>query len=622
MLVGLLSLAAGSERTQAQGPNQGVPSVKVAFIGDTGITIGAVKVLELIRDQNADITVHLGDFGYFEGDPAAAPVWEEQLNDVLGPDYPYFGLVGNIELANDLDAWSVYKQLLEERLDRIPGAVCEGDYGVNSVCRYKGIFFVMSGIGLLGSGHVPYIEDQLAQGDSPWRICAWHKNQHAMQLGEKLDDVGWEPYEVCREYGAIIATANEHSYSRTRTLVDFENQVVDPNHTDPNNVKVIPGSTFAFVSGLGGKSIRNQDRCLPTTFPYGCNGEWASIYTSDQGAKYGALFIEFNFGGDPTSARGQFINIDGEIIDDFMISVASDNIAPAADDQQVTTAPNTPRAITLTGSDAEGDPLTFRVVTEPSNGLLSGDSPDLTYTPAAGFSGPDSFSFVANDGTADSGLATVSITVAGPIQASLAFDPLQDPSDGAAGSSLAITRVFDAGTDADVATAWSGYQATLSYDGACVNVLDIRERDFSVTIDLIDDGAGVAEFQGLAAAGSAGPSELAQVVSRTLGSSPTPCAITVEVTDLTDDGGEPISVVPASLTQNLRRGDSLANGVISIADALFIAQYLEGLRLECASAVNSPCLHSLNAANWQPDGAFDRVTIDDAVSIGQHLLGP
>jgi hypothetical protein len=196
-----------------------------------------------------------------------------------------------------------------------------------------------------------------------------------------------------------------------------------------------------------------------------------------------------------------------------------------------------------------------------------------------------------------------------------------DPEDGAAGSGLAITRVFDASTDADLATAWGGYQARLTYDGACINVLDIREKGFSVNIDFIDDGAGVAEFQGNAASGASGPSDLAQVVSRTLGSSQVPCAITVEITGLTDEGGDPVGVVPASLTRNLLRGDALADGVVSIADALFIAQYLEGLRLECTPEVNSLCLHSLNAANWQTDGDFDRVTIADAVSIGQHLRG-
>ena len=85
-------------------------------------------------------------------------------------------------------------------------------------------------------------------------------------------------------------------------------------------MRVAPGATFAFVSGLGGVGIRDQERCLPRTYPYGCNGEWASIYTSNQGAKFGALFIEFHVDGDPGRAHGYFMNVDGEIIDDFTIT--------------------------------------------------------------------------------------------------------------------------------------------------------------------------------------------------------------------------------------------------------------------------------------------------------------
>jgi hypothetical protein len=83
-----------------------------------------------------------------------------------------------------------------------------------------------------------------------------------------------------------------------------------------------------FVSGLGGRNIRNQDRCLPTTPPYGCNGEWATIYTSDQGTRYGALFIIFNMNGDAYQAHGYFKNIDGQIVDEFDI-VADSQPAPA-----------------------------------------------------------------------------------------------------------------------------------------------------------------------------------------------------------------------------------------------------------------------------------------------------
>jgi hypothetical protein len=43
--------------------------------------------------------------------------------------------------------------------------------------------------------------------------------------------------------------------------------------------------------------------------------------------------------------------------------------------------------------------------------VLSGTAPDLTYTPNAGYSGPDSFSFTVNDGTVDSAPADATITV-------------------------------------------------------------------------------------------------------------------------------------------------------------------------------------------------------------------
>ena len=56
--------------------------------------------------------------------------------------------------------------------------------------------------------------------------------------------------------------------------------------------------------------------------------------------------------------------------------------------------------------------MTFAVITEPTNGTLSGVAPNLTYTPAANFAGSDAFTFAATDATgATSALATASITV-------------------------------------------------------------------------------------------------------------------------------------------------------------------------------------------------------------------
>src|SRR5205823_4787533 len=93
------------------------------------------------------------------------------------------------------------------------------------------------------------------------------------------------------------------------------------------------------------------------------------------------------------------------------ITVTAVNDAPVANAQSVTTAEDTAAAITLTGSDVDGDALTYVVATQPAHGTLTGTAPNLTYTPAANYNGPDSFTFKANDGTVDSSAAIVSITV-------------------------------------------------------------------------------------------------------------------------------------------------------------------------------------------------------------------
>jgi len=102
----------------------------------------------------------------------------------------------------------------------------------------------------------------------------------------------------------------------------------------------------------------------------------------------------------------------GPVTRDLTVTVLADpNRPPVAANQNVTTSVNTAKAITLAASDADGNPLSYSVVTNPASGTLSGTAPNLTYTPAAGFSGTTSFTYKANDGTLDSSIATVTITV-------------------------------------------------------------------------------------------------------------------------------------------------------------------------------------------------------------------
>jgi hypothetical protein len=87
------------------------------------------------------------------------------------------------------------------------------------------------------------------------------------------------------------------------------------------------------------------------------------------------------------------------------------NSAPVADAQEVTTDEDTDLPITLSGSDADDDALTFEVHSQPLYGTLAGDAPNLIYTPNENFDKSDSFEFVVNDGELDSEPALVAITV-------------------------------------------------------------------------------------------------------------------------------------------------------------------------------------------------------------------
>ena len=103
-------------------------------------------------------------------------------------------------------------------------------------------------------------------------------------------------------------------------------------------------------------------------------------------------------------------------IQTFTITVTAANDTPTADAQAVSTDEDTAVGITLTGSDVEtpSGSLIFNVTVLPTNGVLSGSGANRTYTPNAGYNGPDSFKFTVTDTGAPaltSAEATVSITV-------------------------------------------------------------------------------------------------------------------------------------------------------------------------------------------------------------------
>ena len=101
--------------------------------------------------------------------------------------------------------------------------------------------------------------------------------------------------------------------------------------------------------------------------------------------------------------------IDDSNTSTISIVVESVNDTPVVVGQSVSVFENQNVNIILTGSDVDGDELTFSVVSEPANGTLSGAAPSLLYTPNSDHTGIDSFTFKANDGTSDSSISTISI---------------------------------------------------------------------------------------------------------------------------------------------------------------------------------------------------------------------
>lgn len=136
------------------------------------------------------------------------------------------------------------------------------------------------------------------------------------------------------------------------------------------------------------------------------------------------------------------------------INIAPVNDSPTVVDQTVRMRMNTSLNITLTGADIEGDNLTF-VTGSPANGVLNGTGSNRVYTPTTGFTGADSFTFHANDGSSNSLSATVYITVGGILS-----NVVTTAADSGAGS---LRAALDAANADDINT------LSITFDGALAN---------------------------------------------------------------------------------------------------------------------------------------------------------
>ena len=131
-------------------------------------------------------------------------------------------------------------------------------------------------------------------------------------------------------------------------------------------------------------------------------------------ATYGAQFTFTPTAGFHGRDTYVYSGFDGGIApDNGTISVLVDT-KPTCTSGTATVAANSSVQVPVTCADADGDMFTYELDT-PANGTVALQGPQYIYTPKAGFSGTDSFTYRAKDTfdlTADT--ATISVTVTAP----------------------------------------------------------------------------------------------------------------------------------------------------------------------------------------------------------------
>lgn len=295
--------------TQDAGGSTGTSTdanLKVAFIGDTATGTSFKSVLDLIKREGADMVMVQGDLGY---SGATSTDWFPVIDNAINASWPgstatvtipYFMARGN----HDTD-WANYSSGLSARMakwgitpESSPSA---GNYSV----VHRGLKMVMATESETNPTRTDFVNQRLTGDTHTWKICSWHKDQRATNVGPKSDEMGWQIYENCRNHGAIVAQGHSHTYSRSKTITNDTAQTVDATCSDPFNLCVSPGRHIFLDSSLGGVDTRTLDATVSA------KSYWASTYSSS----FGALFVEFNVDGDPNKARGYFKNVGGTIID-------------------------------------------------------------------------------------------------------------------------------------------------------------------------------------------------------------------------------------------------------------------------------------------------------------------
>jgi len=204
------------------------------------------------------------------------------------------------------------------------------------------------------------------------------------------------------QYGVdLVLEGHVHNYQRSYQLKYDAGSPSSPTigSNNANTYTEGNGAVYAIV-GTGGVNF------------HALSGK-ASFTSVQQDDFFGQLQVKITNSGN--KLEGTFYrNGNNAVLDSFSITKAV-NSPPVANNQAINVIKNTATPVTLTATDPNNNPLTYTIVSQPAHGGVTPTTingpPGRTYTPTTDYTGPDSFTFKANDGTLDSNIATVNINV-------------------------------------------------------------------------------------------------------------------------------------------------------------------------------------------------------------------
>ncbi len=204
--------------------------------------------------------------------------------------------------------------------------------------------------------------------------------------------------------------------------------------------------------------------------------------------------------------------------------------------------------------------------------------------------------------------------------------------DGTVYLDVKVSRIRNPSTDADVQAngGIGGYDFTLTYPpgttGNAVNMMAVAGvAPFNAPVyGNLPSTSGSLSINGFQTTSHPqAPTTLARVAPRIIGSSDVAHTITLTFTSLVDVASGANIPADGAKTYTVRRGDARADGFITISDALFVAQYLAGLRGLGEDPPGGP-YNNVNAINGasarlEPTATGEQLTITDALFIAQLL---